>query len=401
MDGLLGAVEQLADQGSHELAADIILTLLLKDHNPRDWTSSTALRAGQAAYLLALHLVQVGSTRPADALLRCLGCTLRLADAVLIHKTGPPLQTRSKQSLSLGAWVLPAALPEGLFRQLREVFSPEAPFWQQTGYNDPDHPFFSFLYELGDPAHTAVEAAIHCCKECLSRCGHDMSRVEVAEWWAHKRAATDAHQLHFDLDETRIGSGSAKYKLRHPAYSTVLYLSDCGGPTVVLNQTASSAPAQDAWLCWPRENQLLCFPGNFLHGVIPGMPPEQDAGGQRITLVVVFWEAKLRPQPGAPGSGPMRALPGASSARSFLGHVGSDERGAQRQIHRSEWKAAQHVKRPWKDLTAETGQEQSRGPAAARGAMQPQIPLPPLRFFLLSPEEISDIYQPQYQRQAL
>ena len=72
-----------------------------------------------------------------------------------------------------------------------------------------------------------------------------------------------------------------------------------------------------------------------------------------------------------------------------------------RQIHRSEWKAAQHVKRPWKELTAETGQEQSRGPAAARGAMQPQIPLPPLRFFLLSPEEISDIYQPQYQRQAL
>ena len=54
-------------------------------------------------------------------------------------------------------------------------------------------------------------------------CGYDMSRVKCAEWWAHKRAATDAHQLHFDLDETRIGVGSAKYKLRHPVRINALH----------------------------------------------------------------------------------------------------------------------------------------------------------------------------------
>ena len=64
--------------------------------------------------------------------------------------------------------------------------------------------------------------------------------------------------------------------------------------------------------------------------LLAGMPSEDNAGGQRITLVIVFWEAKLRPQPGAPGSGPMRALPSGSSLRSSLGQGGSDEPGAQR-----------------------------------------------------------------------
>ena len=55
------------------------------------------------------------------------------------------------------------------------------------------------------------------------------------------------------------------------------------------------------------------------------MPPEQNVGGQRITLVVVFWAAKVRPQPGPPGSGPMRALPSASSLRGSLGKAGQHD----------------------------------------------------------------------------
>ena len=55
------------------------------------------------------------------------------------------------------------------------------------------------------------------------------------------------------------------------SYSTVLYLTDSGGPTVVLEQTVSSPLAQAAWLSWPQGNNLLCYPGNLLHGVIPGL----------------------------------------------------------------------------------------------------------------------------------
>ena len=41
-----------------------------------------------------------------------------------------------------------AARAEGLFRHLQTGFSEEAPYWQQSGYNDQDHPFHSFLYTL-------------------------------------------------------------------------------------------------------------------------------------------------------------------------------------------------------------------------------------------------------------
>lgn len=61
-----------------------------------------------------------------------------------------------------------------------------------------------------------IEVAIACIYECMRQKGYDMGEVKAAEWWAHKRAATDAHQLHFDLDESKIGAGSARYKLRHP-----------------------------------------------------------------------------------------------------------------------------------------------------------------------------------------
>ena len=60
----------------------------------------------------ALQLLQVGSVHLADALLQCLGCTYRLADAILLHRTASRLQhPRSMQPLSQGAGVLPDALP--------------------------------------------------------------------------------------------------------------------------------------------------------------------------------------------------------------------------------------------------------------------------------------------------
>ena len=65
--------------------------------------------------------------------------------------------------------------------------------------------------------------------------------------------------------------------MRVQAYSTVLYLGDSGGPTVVLGQTPSAARAQEAWLCWPQANSLLCYPGDLLHGVIPGQGTSHDS----------------------------------------------------------------------------------------------------------------------------
>ena len=65
------------------------------------------------------------------------------------------------------------------------------------------------------------------------------------------------------------------------------------------------------------------------------------------------------------------------------------------------WKAATHVVQPWKALKPELGSERSNKLAEARGGLQLRIPLPPLRFFLLSPEETRQIYQPEQLRYVL
>jgi hypothetical protein len=55
--------------------------------------------------------------------------------------------------------------------------------------------------------------------------------------------------------------------------SSVLYLTDGGGPTLVLEQSAGGALAPQGFLSTPRCNTLLCFTGHCLHGVLPGGHP--------------------------------------------------------------------------------------------------------------------------------
>ena len=54
--------------------------------------------------------------------------------------------------------------------------------------------------------------------------------------------------------------------------STVLFLDCCGccGPTLVLDQTAVEATGGRAWVAHPFKGALLAYPGNLLHGVLPG-----------------------------------------------------------------------------------------------------------------------------------
>ncbi len=52
--------------------------------------------------------------------------------------------------------------------------------------------------------------------------------------------------------------------------SSVLFLTESGGPTLVLDQDPQGPLAARGWLVQPCPNQLLAFKGNLLHGVIPG-----------------------------------------------------------------------------------------------------------------------------------
>lgn len=55
--------------------------------------------------------------------------------------------------------------------------------------------------------------------------------------------------------------------------SIVLYLSDSGGPTVVIHQKPVDGLGPEAWLVRPRIGRLAAFSGDLLHGVLPGRLP--------------------------------------------------------------------------------------------------------------------------------
>ena len=59
--------------------------------------------------------------------------------------------------------------------------------------------------------------------------------------------------------------------------SCVLYLTSGGGPTLIIDQTSSSAKlGARGWAVRPVAGRLAAFRGDRLHGVLPGFPYDRD-----------------------------------------------------------------------------------------------------------------------------
>lgn len=117
------------------------------------------------------------------------------------------------------------------------------------------------------------------------------------EWWVQRLLPGGRTNiaLHWDKDECEA---SQKKYLTHPSLASVFYLSDAGGPTIVLPMRVPSPeqqgrdvvpPGSDAFACFPAENRLLTFQGDLLHGVLDEPWP---IDGARLTLLVNWWADK-------------------------------------------------------------------------------------------------------------
>ena len=140
-------------------------------------------------------------------------------------------------------------------------------------------------------------------------------KLSSVEWWSHARTSSDAHQLHFDLDEEALikfqTQKYSKNRLKpdnislndiHPIVSCVLYIqSGSGAPTLITDQTLEEGSyASEAWLCRPENNRLLMFDGSVLHGVLPlplnrlgSLPISSSDQVERITLMLGFWGSSV------------------------------------------------------------------------------------------------------------
>ncbi len=168
-------------------------------------------------------------------------------------------------------------LPEILYERLCTVFAPEAPYWNESGYNNRGYySYFMDINELQEPSNLIEDVIVRhllpLAKCELAKHNQQDEHICGAEWWVHTRPiqANLGHNLHFDTDEAIL---SEDKEVTHPILSSVLYLTGgCqgGGATIVLDQTPDSKEvAPFAWKNEPRDNSFLLFPGNRLHGVLP------------------------------------------------------------------------------------------------------------------------------------
>ena len=151
---------------------------------------------------------------------------------------------------------------------------------------------------------------------------------------------------------------------------------------------------------------------------------EAPGGVQRISLIIAWWGLPLGAKPGAPGSGPCRALPSLSKAL-FANHRQTwlsnfELAGLGRPSNRSpEWMSVAPLTPAWVPVAfspcetpgGECAQHESEiytqrrdvknglspsMPSERAGLLATSnLPLPGLRFFLRSAEEIQQVYVPQ------
>lgn len=113
------------------------------------------------------------------------------------------------------------------------------------------------------------------------------------EYWARIQPPTRGFDYHFDRDEA-IGA-----RVVSPTLSSILYLSDAGGPTVIVDATPASTRAGKRVIAvFPRPARYATFPGELLHGVQAGEP----ARWPRVAFFVNWWAHR----PGGTVDAPVR-----------------------------------------------------------------------------------------------
>ena len=128
-------------------------------------------------------------------------------------------------------------------------------------------------------------------------------RLVGFEWWVQQIRSGGPLGFHVDKDEA---VASNEHYLLHPLWSSVFYVTNEGGATLITNQMSPKGsgyePRVPEEACWsfPEQNKFLLFNGTLLHGVVPpssAHSAQQQAQASlmnrdRITFLVNFWHVK-------------------------------------------------------------------------------------------------------------
>ena len=142
----------------------------------------------------------------------------------------------------------------------------------------------TYWYSLAAPPRLMFEQVIQHLRSFVPR-GHDFIG---AEWWLRATTTDAGFPFHFDRDE------GIRDSIVSPDLSSILYLSDAGGPTVIVGATPARRSAPTAAIAvHPRHGRFALFPGTLLHGVLP----ERPSRWPRVTMLVNWWRSVPRMEP--------------------------------------------------------------------------------------------------------
>jgi len=118
--------------------------------------------------------------------------------------------------------------------------------------------------------------------------------IAGGEWWVQLRNSNENIGFHVDKDE---GIASEEQWMKMPVLSTITYLTNTGGPTLVLDQSSNRGgnvqtpelPVSGV-LVYPKKNRHVLFRGNLQHGVVGEFGAKR--GSQRVTFLVNWWDQK-------------------------------------------------------------------------------------------------------------
>ncbi|KAK9806567.1 hypothetical protein WJX73_002259 [Symbiochloris irregularis] len=384
-----------------------------KDSGDVPAASKTLLHSatGQCAYLLALSLLQQGYDAAADRLLGALGCTTRLSSLVLQASAQHCQSDVGSQDTSSNQAVtsVKGGLSDRLCAALAACFASNSAYWD-AHKREGGTPFFSYMCPLDTGPSNLVAVAVHAAHAAMLRSPCSAHRqaakqARAVEWWAHSRRPHEPHQLHFDADECLMRQGLSTYRLRHPAATCILFLTDAqdAGPTIILDQTASQDLAHRGWLLHPTANQAVVFPGDLLHGVLPGKPrgvatndsASEPSAQQRITLMMAFWAEPPCPpahgggHPPADYLGPAMTFPPVPCPAST--QAGAEDEREPDSSHAASGAAMPGAAAASHDKHMDHVSSACDHPASTLGG---ELPLPELNFFLRSRHALRQQYIP-------
>jgi hypothetical protein len=175
------------------------------------------------------------------------------------------------------------ALPKDLFGAVSAVAQSDLP-WVSAKT--------TYWQRADAPGDTVIEAAIR----RLALMIPDPGPIIGIDWWLRVKPVTDFFPFHFDKDETRTMIGG---EILHPTYIGVLYLTDVGGLTVIVDQTINAVSRELEPADFSRglespaqSNAFLAFPGHLRHCILPPELVAQSTStrnAQRGSLILNFW----------------------------------------------------------------------------------------------------------------